>query len=164
MKQKTAIILENIRSAHNVGSIFRTADGAGVSKIYLTGYTPLPTDRFGRPVKEIAKTSLGATASVSWEGVEDTLEIIHTLQKEGWNIVAVEQTDTSIQYDAYVPEVPTVYVFGNEVDGISEEVLRVADAVIEIPMMGNKESLNVSVSAGVILYQDLRQRELSSPD
>ena len=162
-KRDTIVILHNIRSAHNVGSIFRTADGVGVSKLYLTGYTPTPIDRFGREVPEIAKTSLGATETVSWEQHEDIFEVIKKLRKDGVRVVAVEQDADAVSYDAYDTEKPAVYIFGNEVDGVPEEVCADADATIEIPMKGEKESLNVSVSAGVILYQDLRRKEPSSP-
>ncbi|MBX2866521.1 TrmH family RNA methyltransferase [Candidatus Kaiserbacteria bacterium] len=163
MKRDTFVILHNIRSAHNVGSVFRTADGAGVTKIYLTGYTPTPIDRFGRVVSEIAKTSLGATESMLWEYEEDISIVIKKLHEDGVEVIAVEQSETSIPYDTYKTKASRAYIFGNEVDGVPKEVCTEADAVVEIPMMGEKESLNVSVSAGVILYQDLRQKEPSSP-
>jgi len=162
MKRETFVILHNIRSAHNVGSIFRTADGAGVSKIYLTGYTPLPVDRFGRVVSEIAKTSLGATESVLWEHHEDVEELIQTLQREGVTVVAVEQDEQATSYDTYTPDGTVAYIMGNETEGISEEVRSMVDTIVDIPMCGEKESLNVSVATGVILYQDLRRRVPSS--
>lgn len=146
------VILDNIRSAHNVGSIFRTADGAGVSKIFLCGYTPAPVDRFGRINAEIAKTSLGATESVLWEAREDIDALVQELQKEGVQVVAVEQTDRSVDYRTYTMNSDTAFVFGNEVDGVQNSTCAVADAVLEIPMLGKKESLNVAVSAGVILF------------
>ena len=146
------IILHNIRSRHNVGAIFRTADGAGVSKIFLTGYTPAPIDRFGREVIEIKKTSLGASAMVAWERADFALSIIRSLQKNDFSIVAVEQASDSISlYDFSEPE-KTVYVFGNEITGIESEVLAVCDSIIEIPMLGQKESLNVAVTAGIVLF------------
>ncbi len=149
---KMYVILHNIRSAHNVGSIFRTADGAGVSKIFLTGYTPTPIDRFGREQAEILKTSLGATHTVAHEAYLDVFEVIRTLQKEGVSIVAVEQTERSQNYKKYIPKGNVAFIFGNEITGVEEEVLAVADAHIEIPMHGAKESLNVSVCAGVVLF------------
>jgi len=146
------IILHNIRSRHNVGAIFRTADGAGVSKIFLTGYTPAPIDRFGREVIEIKKTSLGASAMVAWERADFALSIIRSLQKNDFSIVAVEQASDSISlYDFSEPE-KTVYVFGNEITGIESEVLEICDSIIEIPMLGQKESLNVAVTAGIVLF------------
>ena len=147
-----SIILHNIRSSHNVGSIFRTADGAGVSKIYLTGYTPAPVDRFGRENKEIKKTSLGATNTVPYDTKEDILEFIEKLKAEGKSIVAVEQTDTSMNYSEFAPKEETVFVFGNEVTGIEKDVLEKIDTHIKISMHGKKESLNVSVCAGIILF------------
>lgn len=135
-----------------MGSIFRTADGAGVSKIYLTGYTPAPVDRFGREQPEIKKTSLGAIESVSWEKVESTPELIVELQKESVTVVSVEQTPTSKEYQAYTPKNDVAYIFGNETDGITEATLAASDAIIQIPMLGDKESLNVSVAAGIILF------------
>ena len=149
---KKILILDNIRSAHNVGSIFRTADGAGVSKIYLCGYTPTPIDRFGREVAEIKKTSLGATQTVEWEQVISIIELVDRLQKEGVCVVAVEQTDQSIPLGDFVPKSDTAYIFGNEVDGVGQEALKKTDQVVEIPMKGSKESLNVSVTVGIVLF------------
>lgn len=146
------LILENIRSAYNVGAIFRTADGAGVSKIFLIGYTPAPIDRFGRVQPEIQKTSLGASEEVEWEHADTATEIIKSLQANGVTVVAVEQTGNSVSLqDSQVPA-KVAYILGNEVDGVSEAALQIADKVVEIPMYGTKESLNVSVAAGIILY------------
>ena len=146
------VVLDNIRSAHNVGAIFRTADGAGVSKIYLTGYTPLPIDRFGRVQPEIEKTSLGATESVAWEAAEDIEDILRRLKHEGYAVVAIEQDDRSVGYMEWRPKNKTAFIFGNEVDGIQPVARECADSILEIPMYGDKESLNVSVAAGIILY------------
>ncbi len=148
------LILDNIRSAHNVGSIFRTSDGAGVVHIYVCGYTPAPIDRFGRSVAEIKKTSLGASESVPWTAVADTdvAALVTRLKAEGYMIVAVEQAEGSCSlYDFTVPE-KVVYVLGNEIDGVSPVGLAAADVVLEIPMRGMKESLNVSVCAGIVLF------------
>ncbi len=147
-----SVILHNIRSAHNVGSIFRTADGAGVSKIFLTGYTPTPQDRFGRENVQILKTSLGATKTTPYENVPDIHTCIHNLKESGHTVIAVEQTLRARVYDTYqVPE-KSVFVFGNEITGIEPEVLELSDVQIHIPMHGSKESLNVSVCAGIILF------------
>ena len=154
------IILDNIRSAHNVGSIFRSADGAGVEKIYLVGPTPTPIDRFGRTQPEIAKTALGAHESIPWEhigksdstSVQEALELSTNLKKEGFTVVAVEQSSKSISlYDFKVLE-KVVYILGAEVEGVHKELIDVADTVLEIPMAGIKESLNVSVTAGIVLF------------
>lgn len=146
------VILENIRSAHNVGSIFRTSDGAGVSRIYLCGYTPAPVDRFDRVVPEIQKTSLGASDLVSWERADDVADIIRTLQTNCITFVAVEQTPEAIPLTDFTPPERVAYLFGNEVDGVQPTTLALADQVVEIPMVGQKESLNVSVAAGIVLF------------
>ncbi len=151
------VILHDIRSAHNVGSIFRTADGAGVTKLYLCGYTPAPTDRFGRVVEDIEKTSLGATHSVPWEHGERTSECIERLRNEGIRIVVVEQHERALPYTDVSYKEDTAFIFGNEIDGVSEDILKMADDIIHIPMHGMKESLNVSVSAGVVLFDAIRK-------
>lgn len=146
------VLLENVRSAYNVGATFRTAEGAGVSEIIIGGYTPAPKDRFGREVAEIKKTSLGASEMVSWRQVTDIASFIKALKEQGYQIVAVEQAENSVSlYDFSVPE-KVVYIFGNEVDGVSAEVLALSDTIVEIPMAGRKESLNVSVTAGIVLF------------
>lgn len=150
----TIVALDNIRSAQNVGAIFRTADAAGVGRILLAGYTPAPFDRFGRVQPAIAKTSLGATSAVLWEQVDDDA-FIHTLQQlqqEGYQVVAVEQSPGSVSLYEYQRPEDIVYVLGNEIDGVSHGVLELADVILEIPMAGMKESLNVSVTAGVVLF------------
>ncbi len=154
----TYAILHNIRSAHNVGAIFRTADGAGVAKIFLTGYTPLPIDRFGRPQPRIIKTALGATDSVAWEAWPDIETLLAKLRAEGVTIVAVEQTERAQPYATYQLHGDTAYIFGNEIDGVPGTICANADAVVAIPMRGQKESLNVAVAAGVILFHDATHR------
>ncbi len=151
MKQ---VILLNIRSTYNVGAVFRTADGAGVSKIYLVGFTPAPIDRFGRKVEKIHKTALGAEETVAFEKIEiEALEaLIKKIQAEGFKVVAVEQTENSVLLNNFkVPE-KVVYIFGSETDGVDEKTLDLVDQVLELPMLGKKESLNVSVTAGIVLY------------
>lgn len=153
------VILHNIRSAHNVGSVFRTSDGAGVAKIFLSGYTPAPIDRFGRVRKEIEKTSLGASRTVPYELVPDIRACITSLEKQGITVVAVEQTDSAIAYDEYLVRDNIAYIFGNETEGIEKEVLEMVNDHVHIPMQGSKESLNVSVCAGVILFSHTKKLE-----
>jgi len=148
-----SLILYNLRSAHNVGAIFRTADAIGVSKIYLIGYTPAPTDQFGRVNKEIAKTALGAEKTIEWEQAEDILELIKKLKETSCQIVALEQTANSVDYKKVKLEKEVAIILGQEVEGIGLEILKECDMVAEIPMRGGKESLNVSVSAGVALFR-----------
>lgn len=160
------ILLPDIRSAYNVGSIFRSADCFGVQKIYLASTTPRPTDRFGRsnsgPQKEIAKTALGAEKSIDWEYVEKAQDVILKAKKEGYTVVAIEQAEDSIGVSAFKKIIKKeknqkiLCVFGNEVEGVAKDVLRMCDYVVEIPMKGKKESLNVSVCAGVVIYELLK--------
>ncbi len=152
MKKEIYLILHNIRSLYNVGSVFRTADAAGVKKIYLTGYTPAPVDRFGKIRPEIHKTALGAETTVKWQKYKDIGPLIAKLKKQKIKIVAAEQARNSIDYKKFKPRYPVVLIFGNEVRGLSKQILKKCDSVIEIPMHGKKESLNVSVSAGIILF------------
>jgi tRNA G18 (ribose-2'-O)-methylase SpoU len=155
MKSEKILIIDNVRSAHNVGSMFRTSDGAGVLRIVLVGYTPAPIDRFGRAQAEIVKTSLGASAMIPWEqkgNGEEIVTLINELKQEGFVIVALEQTPSSVSlYDFPVPE-KVAYIVGNEIDGVSKELLAVCDVVVEIPMAGEKESLNVGVATGIVLF------------
>ena len=146
------VILNDIRSSENVGSIFRTADAAGVSKIYVCGYTPAPLDRFKRENTKLAKAALGAETFVPWEARADALELLRELKQNGIRIAAVEQAPGSVSYKDFSLEKPTAFIFGNEVDGVSAEILSTADAIVEIPMHGQKESLNVSVAAGIVLF------------
>jgi tRNA G18 (ribose-2'-O)-methylase SpoU len=151
-KVEIAVLLHNIRSAHNVGSIFRTADAAGVSNVYLTGYTPTPIDRFGRPQKEIEKTALGAAGYIPWEYHRSPQGIVRKLQADGWHVVGVEQDARARDYRAFRAERPTLFLFGNEVRGLSKQVRAKCDDLIEIPMFGKKESLNVATTAGIVLF------------
>lgn len=152
MKNKVAVLLHNIRSTHNVGSIFRTADAAGVSHIYLSGYTPTPTDRFGRARKDIAKTALGAEKTVPWARSPSASSLVEELKKEGWKIIGIEQDARSRDYRSFSMQAPTLFIFGNEVRGLSAPLRGLCDELLEIPMHGKKESLNVSVAAGIILF------------
>lgn len=136
-----------------MGAIFRTADAAGVIKIYLCGYTPAPRDKFERANKEIAKTALGAEQAVVWERAENIREIISKLKEEGYKILALEQAENSVDYREAKLTGPTALILGNEVGGIEPEILVECDQIIEIPMRGEKESLNVSVAAGVAMFR-----------
>lgn len=149
------LLLCDIRSAHNVGAMFRTADAAGVSEIFLSGTTPRPVDRFGRPVSEIAKTALGAEKNVPWHYVTAGL-LLTRLKKAGVRIVALEQSAGAVDYKkARLGKQPTLFVVGNEVKGLSKKILSRCDVIAEIPMRGKKESLNVSVALGVALFRIL---------
>lgn len=147
----TYLIIHNVRSAHNVGSLLRTADGLGVTKVFLTGYTGAPIDRFGRKDSKIAKVSLGAEDSVPWEK-RDVTELITELKKNRVAIVVLEQAPHAVPLYDYHPRGALALVVGNEVDGVSSEVLELADTVVEIPMRGEKESLNVSNAGAIALY------------
>ena len=149
------LLLHNIRSTHNVGAIFRTADATGVSRIYISGYTPAPIDRFGRARRDISKASLGAEKTMEWEQVENVKDLIEKLKKEKVKIIAVEQDLKSIDYKKTKISKKILVIFGNEVDGIEKKILSLCDEIVEIPMMGKKESLNVSVATGIILYSFL---------
>jgi len=150
------LVLNNIRSAYNVGAILRTAEAAGVKRVFLCGCTPDPKDRFGRKRKDIAKTALGAEEIVAWEHCDDIRKTITTLKEEGIRVVALEQDERSVPYTTIDTKKPTAIVLGEEVYGLSQDVLDTCDAVAEIPMRGSKESLNVSVAAGIILFSLLK--------
>ena len=152
------LILYDIRSAYNVGAIFRTADGAGVSKIYLCGYTPIPSEKKYKTKadKMIEKTALGAEKSISWEKCKDLKKLLKKLEKEKIQIVALEKTDEAIDLKKYKTKFPLALILGNEVEGISNKILKKCDAVVSIPMRGKKESLNVSVAAGIAMYEILK--------
>jgi len=148
-------VLHNIRSVHNVGSIFRTADAAGVSKLILSGYTPTPLDMYGRPRADLAKVALGAEKIVPWEKTANVSTALKKLKKSGYMILAVEQSPRSISlFDWRLPSPtpPLALILGNEVRGLSPQILRAVDTILEIPMRGKKESLNVSVAAGIAMY------------
>lgn len=150
------VALHNIRSMHNVGSIFRTADAAGIGKLYLCGITPAPTDKLGKLRPQLAKVSLGAEKYIDWEKIGSTARLIDRLRKEEYRVIAVEQHAGSKPYYKVGPSRPTaktVLVLGNEVNGLPRSILRRADTVIEIPMRGRKESLNVSVAFGIVVFR-----------
>ena len=142
------IILDNIRSAHNVGSVFRSADSFKADKVWLCGICATP------PSAEIHKSALGAEFSVEWGYEKDTLSLVRRLKEEGYTVLSVEQTVNSVMLDKFKPETGRRYalVFGNEVDGVQQEVVDASDGVLEIPQYGTKHSLNISVSAGIVLW------------
>lgn len=154
MISQFSLLLHNIRSTHNVGAIFRTADATGVEKIYLSGITPAPVDRFGRIRTDIAKAALGAEKTVAWESItnDDVEKFIKKNRKEKVKIIALEQSPFSIDYKKIKPSEKNLIILGNEVGGIEKEILELCDEIAEIPMFGKKESLNVSVATGVLLY------------
>lgn len=147
-KSPIIIVLDNIRSLNNIGSVFRSSDAFLVEKIYLCGITAQP------PHNEIRKTALGSTETVRWEYCENTLEAINTLKSQNVHICSVEQAENAIQLHEFKPEANTTYafVFGNEVKGVLQEVVNISDSVIEIPQYGTKHSLNISVSAGIVIW------------
>lgn len=147
------LVLENIRSLYNVGSMFRTADAVRIESVHLCGFTGRP------PRKEIAKTALGAQDTVPWEYYESGVDAVRRLQKRGVHVVAVEHTDESRDLWSFQVPFPIAFVFGYEIEGISHETLTACDGAIQIPMFGSKGSLNVAVACAVTLYEALRQFE-----
>ncbi|HEY4208990.1 MAG TPA: RNA methyltransferase [Puia sp.] len=148
-KMPVVVVLDNIRSMHNVGSVFRTADAFRIEVIYLCGYTPQP------PHRDIHKTALGATETVEWKYFQDICAVLKELKGEGWQVYAVEQVENSLplQEMARQQTGKTVVVFGNEVSGVGDEALRLCDGSLEIPQWGMKHSLNISVAAGIVLWE-----------
>jgi 23S rRNA (guanosine2251-2'-O)-methyltransferase len=157
-KIPVCILLDNVRSLHNVGSAFRTADAFRIEKIFLSGITGTP------PHREIQKTALGATDSVEWAYAEKPKEVIARLKERGYCVVVVEQTSGSIPLQKFAvdPELKYCFVFGNEVNGVSEEAIEVADLAVEIPQAGTKHSLNISVCLGIVAWEVFRKRMLDS--
>lgn len=147
-KIPVVVVLDNIRSCHNIGSVFRTADALLVEKIYLCGITSTPPD------KEIRKTALGSENTVAWEYYPDTIEAVSTLKAKGYQVIAVEQVEESISLPDYLPPAngKLALVFGNEVKGVQQEVVDLCDGAIEIPQFGTKHSFNISVSVGIVLW------------
>ena len=148
-KVPLVVVLDNVRSMNNVGSVFRTSDAFAIEKIYLCGITPTP------PHREIQKTALGATESVDWEFIKNTEELIIQLKKDNFKIIGIEQVTNSIKLQDFscIPSEKYALIFGNEVEGISENILHYLDYCIEIPQIGTKHSLNVSVCAGIVLWE-----------
>lgn len=153
--KENILILHNIRSVENVGAMFRTADAAGIDKIYLTGYTPAPLDRFGRKRGDLAKSALGAEEFVKWEQKKSISALLTKLKKDGFLIIGLEQDKRSIDYKKVKIKAKNAFLVGEEVAGISQENLKKCDIIAEIPMRGKKESLNVSVALGIALFRML---------
>ena len=152
------VILDNVRSMHNIGSVFRTSDGFAIEKIYLCGITAQP------PHREIEKTALGATQSIEWAYSADISELIPKLRIDGYKIIAIEQANNSIPLNDFQPETSAKYVliFGNEVNGVSVEAMELIDNCIEIPQFGTKHSFNIVVSAGIVLWDFFAKIKLKS--
>jgi len=147
-KTPLVLVLDNVRSMHNVGSVFRTADGFLLQGIVLCGYTPVP------PHRDIQKTALGATETVEWQYFSTTIEAVTSLREAGYTIMAIEQAQNSVMLDNFNPatDKPLALVFGNEVTGVDAEVMKLVDGCIEIPQSGMKHSLNISVSTGIVVW------------
>ena len=158
--RQIVLVAHNVRSAHNVGSLLRTADGLGVDKIYLTGYTPYPAMKNDERLPHIAskihrqiqKTALGAEKSVNWQPYKELLELIRTLKAEGFEVVALEQTKGAISLTEFKPKKDIALFVGSEIGGLDKKILEEADACVEIPMRGKKESFNVAIAAAITLY------------
>jgi 23S rRNA (guanosine2251-2'-O)-methyltransferase len=147
-KLPVAVVLDSVRSMHNIGSIFRTSDGFAVEQICLCGITAQP------PHREIEKTALGATQSINWTYHADATEAVKQLRAEGYQIIAIEQAENSVMLNTFTPDKNAKYalIFGNEVNGVSDEVMQMIDTCIEIPQFGTKHSFNIVVSAGIVLW------------
>ena len=158
-KVPVVVILDNIRSMHNVGSVFRTADAFLITEIYLCGYTPQP------PHRDIQKTALGATETVAWKYAQDAISAVNELRSLGYAIFAVEQVENSILLNQFNSAAYSrlAIIFGNEVSGVGAEVLKLCDGSIEIPQFGMKHSLNISVAAGIVLWELVRLRLQQQP-
>ncbi|MCI4670272.1 MAG: RNA methyltransferase [Bacteroidia bacterium] len=157
-KAPVVVILDNVRSMHNVGAVLRSSDAFGVEKVWMCGITPTP------PHREIRKTAIGAEESVDWEKHPDASQLCLQLQKEGYKILAIEQTDESLDLADYKPNPTDKYalVLGHEVHGVSEGVINACDQALEIPQFGTKHSLNISVAAGIVLYKVIVEGQLTN--
>ncbi|MGS4346576.1 RNA methyltransferase [Myroides odoratus] len=154
-KTPIIVVLDDVRSLHNIGSVFRTCDAFLIEKVYLCGITATP------PNKEIHKTALGATETVDWEYEKDVIEVVKQLKEEGVSVQAIEQVENSVMLNDFQVEAGKKYalVFGNEVKGVSQGVVDLSDGVIEIPQIGTKHSLNISVSAGIVIWDLFQQMD-----
>jgi tRNA G18 (ribose-2'-O)-methylase SpoU len=157
-KTPVVVVLDNIRSMHNVGSVFRTADAFLLQRILLCGYTPQP------PHRDIHKTALGATETVDWAYFPDTAAAVRSLKADGYKIFAVEQVENSIPLQEFAAQLsgPLAVIFGNEVSGVGEEALKLCDGSVEIPQWGMKHSLNISIAAGIVLWELVRERSAAN--
>lgn len=157
MKKQNVLIINDIRSVTNVGAMFRTADAVGIDKIYLTGFSPTPLDRFGRVRSDMAKSALGAENFVPWEYIKNINLLLSKLKKEKYFLIGIEQDQNSIDYRKLKTKSHKLkaFILGAEVEGIPKNILKKCDVIAEIPMKGKKESLNVSVACGVLLFRVL---------
>ncbi|MFA5937439.1 MAG: TrmH family RNA methyltransferase [Candidatus Paceibacterota bacterium] len=153
--KENILIIHDIRSVTNVGAMFRTADAVGINKIYLTGFTPTPLDRFGNIRKDLTKSALGAEKFIPWEYKKNTQSLLNKLKREKYFIIGIEQDKKSVDYKKVKLQTKNVFIVGAEVTGIPKNVLAKCDVIAEIPMRGKKESLNVSVACGVALFRIL---------
>jgi tRNA G18 (ribose-2'-O)-methylase SpoU len=149
------LVLHDIRSVYNVGALFRTADSVGVTHILLSGFSPTPIDRFGRARADLAKSALGSEQSVSWEYLESSIEKVKEFKNQGFHVIGIEQDKKSVDYKQVEKYKKIVFILGTETVGIEQALLGLCDTIAEIPMNGIKESLNVSVAAGIVLYRIL---------
>jgi len=160
MPKSFFVVIDNIRSLENVGSVFRTSDALGVDKIFICGISPTPVSPAGGPENEkLAKTALGAEKTVAWEYHKQTGRLIKRLRQEGVFVAALEQTKESISLEKFKPKFPIALVLGHEIKGVSPSALKFADAIVEIPMHGKKESLNVAVAFGIAAYEANKGRK-----
>ena len=150
---KKVVLLDNIRSVLNVGSIFRTANGLGVDEIILCGITPTPLDKKGERRKDFAKVALGSEESLSWKYEESALTAVKEYKEKGFTIISLEQNEKSVDYKELTEKEKILLVVGSEVDGVSPLILDESDVIVEIPMMGLKESLNVTIAFGIVGYK-----------
>ena len=150
------VILDNVRSALNVGAVFRSCDATLVKKLYLCGITAYP------PHNKIPKTAIGATEVVPWEYAKDTIEVVKKLKKEGFTIASIEITSTSVNYSDFKFPKPIAIVLGHEIHGVSEEVQKLSDVTLDIPMLGRANSLNIATTTGIVLYEIIRQWRINS--
>lgn len=151
--RENILIVNDVRSVANVGAVFRTSDAAGVNKIYLTGYTPTPLDRFGRVRKDMTKSALGAEKFVPWKYKKSLSTLISKLKQEKYLIIGIEQAENSVDYKKVKLQNKNAFIVGAEIAGIPENILKKCDIIAEIPMRGRKESLNVSVACGIALFR-----------
>jgi tRNA G18 (ribose-2'-O)-methylase SpoU len=152
LKTPVIAVLENVRSAYNVGSVFRTADAFLIAAIYITGYTAKP------PHKEIKKTALGAEETVEWKHFSSATEAIHALKQDGYKVFAIEQVENSISLEKFNSDGKIAVVFGNEVNGVEQSTIALCDGCIEIPQLGMKHSLNIATAVGVVFWELVRRR------
>ncbi len=147
------LLLHNIRSVVNVGALFRTADAIGIDKIILSGYTPTPYDRFERERSDFQKASLGSHNFVSWESISNFEDFLKSSKKQGFEIFAIEQDEKSVDYKKARLSEKNIFILGNETKGVDKDILKISDQILEIKMRGQKESLNVATTGGIVLFR-----------